>query len=92
MDKFAQAAFEQARQIADNREAEAYGEFMTEHGRKSDLASLLDAGIRESALMIALVEKAGMMDTLRKYADNMLMSGFHGGYQAGYLNGLEDAK
>ena len=92
MDNFAKNAFAQAQEIADKREAEAYGKYMIEHGKQADLASLLDAGIRESALLIALVDKAGMMDTLRKYADNMLMSGFNGGYQAGYLNGMEDAK
>lgn len=92
MDKFAQAAFEQAKQLADHREAEAYSNFMINRSMTSDLASLLDCGIRDAALLIALVDKAGMMDTLRKYADNMLMAGFHGGYEAGYLNGMEDTK
>ena len=92
MDKFAQAAFEQAITAAEKRELEAFKTFNKEHGKKCDMAALMECGRCDAAMMIGTVDKAGLLDTLRKYADNMLRAGFYFGYQAGHANGLEDAQ
>ena len=92
MDKFTEKAFALALELCDQRVAEKYGQWAADHGKAADLAALLAAGIRESAKMVATIDKAGLLETLRSYADYMAMAGFHAGYEAGYANALEDTK
>lgn len=89
MDKFSKDAFDKAEKQRLEAEANAWASVPEIEKRAIDKAALLAAGTIDSAALIALAIKHGLVETLHSYAYHCMMGGFSLGYKAGQESMLE---